>query len=85
MVKRSQREILEELCVKHNITLTQGREIFRLMGKCIFTTINDVQKDPDGFIDINNFKSIHIAKFGKFVPNERYISYLNNRELNKDK
>lgn len=72
-----QQEILATIAKRHNITLGQAEEVWSLFGEKIATTISSPKKDEDGLFNIDNFDTIHIDNFGKFLPNKRKINYAN--------
>lgn len=72
-----QQEILATIAKRHNITLGQAEEVWSLFGEKIATTISSSKKDEDGLFNIDNFDTIHIDNFGKFLPNKRKINYAN--------
>lgn len=72
-----QQEILATIAKRHNITLGQAEEVWSLFGEKIATTVSSPKKDEDGLFNIDNFDTIHIDNFGKFLPNKRKINYAN--------
>lgn len=72
-----QQEILATIAKRHNITLGQAEEVWSLFGEKIATTVSSPKKDKDGLFNIDNFDTIHIDNFGKFLPNKRKINYAN--------
>ena len=74
---KRQKQILNELAVKHNIPIGQAEEIFSLFVDKIVTTISEPDKMINGQYDEDRFKTIHIDNFGKFVPDTRKIKHAN--------
>lgn len=72
-----QQEILATIAKRHNITLGQAEEVWSLFGEKIASIISSSKKDEDGLFNIDNFDTIHIDNFGKFLPNKRKINYAN--------
>jgi nucleoid DNA-binding protein len=77
MIKKSQKEILNELAARHGISIGQAEEIWKLFTDKIHQTISDPDKKTDGLYDVDKFKTIHIDNFGKFIPNVRNIRHAN--------
>jgi len=72
-----QQEILTAIARRHGLTLGQAEEIWNLFGEKIAVTISSPKKDQDNLFNIDNFDTIHIDNFGKFLPNKRKINYAN--------
>jgi nucleoid DNA-binding protein len=80
-----QEEIIKEICVLHGITFNQGQEIFDLIFRFVGVVIaKEDNINSDGEYVIENFKSIHIDNFGKFIPKTKRIA-LSNRLMKKHK
>lgn len=74
---KKQKVILNELAVKHGLSMGQAEEVWDLLIDKVVTTISDPSKKQDGLYIEEEFKTIHIDNFGKFVPNHRNIKHAN--------
>ena len=72
-----QKQILNDLAAKHGLSIGQAEEVWNLLISKIVNTISDPSKVEDGLYAEDQFKTIHIDNFGKFVPNLRNIKHAN--------
>ena len=72
----NQRDILISLARKHNLTIAQAEEVFRLFNTFIQEEISSDKKEGNLF-NPEKFRTIHIDNFGKFIPNQRKIRHAN--------
>lgn len=71
-----QEDIIKKIAIEQGLKIGQAREIWYLFGKFIKDTMMSV--DKEGIIDIEDCPTIHVARFGKFVPVEWRITKHNN-------
>jgi nucleoid DNA-binding protein len=74
---KKQKKIINDLAAAHNISIGHAEEIFSLFVEKIASTMSEPNKLVDGLYDIDNFPTIHIDNFGKFVPDSRKIHHAN--------
>ena len=77
-VVRKQDEILERNSKKHNIPITIAKEISMLLFDKVVDVISDQKKTEDGLYDMENMKTIHFSRLGKFIPNNAKVQHINN-------
>jgi nucleoid DNA-binding protein len=73
----NQQKLLITVAKNHGLTIGQAEEIWSLFGEKIANTISSPKKDEQGLFNIDNFETVHIDNFGKFVPNKRKVNYAN--------
>lgn len=90
-----QKKILNDIAKSHGIPLGHADEIFKLFTDKIADTISapkrmvlacDIKTKKeikvevkDGFYDEEEFKTIHVSNFGKFVPHMNKVRIANNK------
>ena len=74
---KKQKLILNALAAKHGLSIGQAEEVWGLLIDKVADTISDRSKMVDGLYVEDEFKTIHIDSFGKFVPNLRNIKHAN--------
>jgi nucleoid DNA-binding protein len=75
--RKAQNEVVEQVAKKYNLSLHQANDILFCMSSLIHNVISENKKTGDNY-DLALFKTIHITRFGKFIPRPNAIKTTNN-------
>lgn len=76
-MNKQQEEILYRIAKKHGIPKGQAKEIWKLSTDKIAETISADNKKENSYFVKEEFKTVHIQNFGKFIPNYKKIRFAN--------